>query len=309
MILTLTANPAIDRNLTADRLAFEDRAQILSTSESAGGRGINAARVIESFGGSTLAIAVSGGETGTRFETLVREERFESLILPIRGPSRTNLNITDLHGLTIKLNEPGPHIEPDEARAIEEAVRARIPGSAWLMLCGSMPPGMPSGLYARLIEAARKRGVQTILDTDGDALRRGIEAHPTVVFPNRQEAEELLDTLLLTRSQSVAAAKKLVEMGAEAAVLSLGSLGAVASDGRRVWEVRAPAVDAVCPIGAGDALAAAFAWASERGSDFTEAVRWGVACGTASARLPGLEFASLAQTEEVYARVDVVAVE
>ena len=91
LILTLTINPAIDRNVTVDRLIFEDRAYILSTSESAGGRGINAALVIHSFGGKALAIMTSGGKCGALFEELVRAYGFPVEVVPIRNEIRTNL--------------------------------------------------------------------------------------------------------------------------------------------------------------------------------------------------------------------------
>jgi Fructose-1-phosphate kinase and related fructose-6-phosphate kinase (PfkB) len=96
-------------------------------------------------------------------------------------------------------------------------------------------------------------------------------------------------------------------MGAGAVILSLGSRGAVGANGKIVVEALPPRVDAVCPIGAGDALAAAFTWAMEKGSPFEDAVRWGVAAGTASAKLPGVSFASLQATEELYKLVEVRA--
>jgi fructose-1-phosphate kinase PfkB-like protein len=95
-------------------------------------------------------------------------------------------------------------------------------------------------------------------------------------------------------------------MGAESVILSLGGRGAIGASERGIVEVVPPRVDAVCPIGAGDALAAAFVWAMDNHEpDFADALRWGVAAGSASARLPGVTFASLAQTKEVYPRVEV----
>src|SRR5205814_10067317 len=105
LILTLTINPAIDRNVTADRLVFEDRGYILATSECAGGRGINASRVIHSFGGKTIAIATSGGLTGRRFEELLQTSGFPVQFVHISQEIRTNLTISDKQGLTVKLNE------------------------------------------------------------------------------------------------------------------------------------------------------------------------------------------------------------
>ena len=96
-------------------------------------------------------------------------------------------------------------------------------------------------------------------------------------------------------------------MGAGSVLLSLGSRGAIGASGKSMVEVLPPRVDALCPIGAGDALAAAFTWATARGSSFEDALRWGVAAGTASAQLPGVRFASLKETEAVYKLVEMRA--
>ena len=225
MIVTLTANPAIDRNVTADRLIFEDRSYILSTNESAGGRGINAASVIHSFGGQTLAILTSGGQTGARLEELVGACGFPVEIVPIHNEVRTNITITDKHGLhSIKLNEAGPVLDREEVDRLEQATLRRLDEVAnWLMLCGSIPPGTPPDFYKRLIEAARRKKVKTVLDTDGDALLLGLEAKPTVVHANQQEAERLLSAALLTRAHFLDAARKIRGMGAGSVLLSLGS--------------------------------------------------------------------------------------
>ncbi len=305
MILTLTVNPAIDQNVTADRLVFEDRAYIVATSESAGGRGINASCVIHSFGGETLAIAPSGGQAGKRFQQLLCDCGFPIEIVPMKKGIRTNLTITDRQGLTIKLNQPGPQLTKRELAALEEAVRKRLPGADWLMLCGSLPPGVPGAFYSKLIKVAHEHGVKTLLDTDGEALIEGVEAGPTVVAPNQQEAERLLNTALITRTHFLDAAAQIRGRGAESVILSLGGRGAVGASARGMVEVVPPRIEAVCPIGSGDALAAAFTWAMARKGDFPDALRWGVAAGTASASLPGMLFANLDQTREIYQRVEV----
>ncbi len=305
LILTLTLNPAIDRTITVDRLVFEDRAYINSTRESAGGRGINASCVIHSFGGETLAIVTSGGNSGARLEQFLRACGVPVVVAPIRNEVRTNLNITDKYGLTVALNETGPTMDKEELDRLEKIVRDKLEIASWLMICGSVPPGVPSGFYARLIEMARKKNVKTLLDTDGEALREGIEARPNVVTPNQQEAERLLSAALLTRSQFLDAVGRILAMGPQIVALTLGSRGAVAAQGENIVEVLPPRVDAVCPIGSGDATAAALVWALERENDFEQAVRWAVAAGTASARLPGISFASLEQTKEIYDQVEV----
>jgi fructose-1-phosphate kinase PfkB-like protein len=97
-------------------------------------------------------------------------------------------------------------------------------------------------------------------------------------------------------------------MGAQTVLLSLGSRGVVAKGVSGLFEAVPPRVDAVCPIGAGDAAAAAFTWASAKNKSFTDCIRWSVAAGTASAMRPGVEFATLEQTKEVYKNVEVRAI-
>ncbi|WP_031497073.1 1-phosphofructokinase family hexose kinase [Bryobacter aggregatus] len=305
MIITVTLNPAVDQNISADQLVFDDRAYILDTFESAGGRGINASRVIHSFGGKTLAIAFSGGESGTHFEQLLKKYGFPAEFVRMKNAIRHNLAITDKQGLSVKLNERGPDLSGPEVEAIAQLVIKRLPKAKWLMLCGSLPPGVPNDFYSQLIEAARKEGVKTLLDTDSDPLTLSVEAGPTVVTPNQSEAERLLGRALLTRSHFIDAAERIREMGSENVLLSLGARGAIGCTPNHVYEAIPPRVDAVCPIGAGDAMAAAFTWAMTRGKPFADAIRWGVAAGTASAMLPGISYPTLDQTKDIYKRVEI----
>ena len=305
MIVTLTLNPAIDRILSVDRLAFEDRAYINSTRESAGGRGINASYVIHSFGAQTLAVLPSGGDSGKRLETYLRGFGYRVAVVPIANEIRTNFTITDRQGLTVNLNEKGPELAEAELTRIERVVRRALAGASWLMICGSLPPGVPVSFYARMIDIARQRKVKTLLRAGGDALREGIEARPTVAAPNQPEAERLLGRMLLTRTHYFEAAERLRSMGPESVIISLGSRGAVGAFPSGLLEALAPRVDAVSPIGAGDALTAAYVWSMRRKSNAADALRWAVAAGTASARLPGMSFATLPQTREIYRQVEV----
>jgi 1-phosphofructokinase family hexose kinase len=256
-----------------------------------------------------MAIVPVGGDRGRRLENYMRVCGFPVTTVPIRNDIRRNFTITDRHGLTVKLNELGPRMNRTELESVEAVVEAQLASASWLMLCGSLPPGVPANFYASLIARAKAKGVKTLLDTDGDTLVQTIEAGPAVLTPNQQEAERLLNTVLLTRSHSVAAARKIQSMGAESVVLSLGSRGAVGAAGSEIWEAVPPRVDAISPIGAGDAMAAAVTWSLRNGDEFHEALRWGVAAGTASAKLPGMTFATLAQAREIHQDVDLRRVE
>ena len=305
LILTLTINPAIDRNITADRLVFEDRGYILDRSEAAGGRGINSSQVIHAFGGKTTAILTAGGLPGKRLETLLRDLSFPYEIVQVKSDSRVNFTISDRHGLTVKLNERGDPLEPAELEQIKKRVEARLPKAAWLMICGSIQPGVSPHYYCEIIGMAKRHGVKTMLDTDGDALQHSLEAKPTVIMPNQHEAERLLGRALITRNQFLEAVNTMQAMGPDQVILSLGARGAIGSSAEGVFEAVPPRVEALCPIGSGDALGAAFAWGMERKKTFADSLRWGVAAGTAAAKLPGLNFPTLEQTKAVYKQVEV----
>jgi fructose-1-phosphate kinase PfkB-like protein len=126
-----------------------------------------------------------------------------------------------------------------------------------------------------------------------------------VITPKQHEADRLLGVALITRSQILDAIGRISKMGPESVLLSLGSRGAVVSSAEGVFEVLPPRIDAVCPIGAGDALAAAFVWSMEKKKSFAESARWGVAAGTAKATLPGMNFPTLEHTRAIFKQVEV----
>ena len=297
-------NPALDRTIQVDKLVFDDRIYSRSTIETAGGRGINASRVLHSFGVPTRAILAAGGRIGDQIAAKLPPAGFPTVVVRTSNPSRTNLTISDTQGMAIKLNEIGPKIKSGELQQVREAVEANLEGASWLLLCGSLPPGVPAKFYADLIALARNRNVKTLLDADDDAMRLGVMEGPTIVKPNLQETERLLHRALISKSQFVDAARRIQEMGANSVILSLGARGAVAASGRQMIEAVPPRVDVLCPIGSGDALSAAFVWSFSQGRSFSDSVRWGVAAGTASAELPGIDFASLEQVRAMYKSVE-----
>ena len=283
---------------------FEDRGYILDHSEAAGGRGINASQVVHAFGGKTVAVLTAGGPAGERIEKLLGTLGFSSDIVHVRAETRTNLTISDKQGLTVKLNERGAPLEASELKEIKKKVEGRLPKTQWLMICGSIQPGVPPHYYCEIIEMAKSHGVKTLLDTDGEALQHALEAKPTVIMPNQHEAERLLSRALITRGQCLEAVDVMQAMGPENVILSLGARGAIGSSPEGVFEALPPRIEALCPIGAGDALGAAFAWSMEKKKSFSEALRWGVATGTAAAKLPGLSFPTFNDARAVYKQVE-----
>jgi 1-phosphofructokinase family hexose kinase len=305
LIVTLTINPAIDRMISVDKLVFEDRAYILNRTEAGGGRGINASKVIHAFGGKTLALLTAGGAVGEKMLKSLAGMGFPFESVRTANDTRINITVSDKQGLTIKLNEIGNPLSAAELKQIQQLVEARLAKAHWLMICGSIPPGVPAHYYCELIEMAKRHGVKTLVDTDGEALLHSLEAKPTLITPNQHEGERLLGRALVTRGQFLEAVDRIQKMGSESVILSLGSRGAIGSGPDGVFEVLPPHIDALGPIGAGDAMAAAFTWSAEKKKSFADSLRWGVAAGTAKAMLPGMTFPTLDQTRAVHKQVEV----
>src|SRR5690349_1467779 len=136
LILTLTINPAVDRTVMVDKLVFEDRGYILSRSEAAGGRGVNASQVIAAFGGKTRALLTAGGPAGERLKKSLGAMSFPWEAVPVKTESRVNLTISDKQGLTVKLNEVGAALDMSEVDSIRKLLDARLEKVHWLMICG-----------------------------------------------------------------------------------------------------------------------------------------------------------------------------
>src|SRR5690606_16618254 len=127
----------------------------------------------------------------------------------------------------------GNPLSAKELDRIEAALLEKLPSAEWLTLNGSLPPGVPTDFYAKLIRMARDHGVKTLLDTSGSALAPALAAGPTLAKPNRPEAERLLERGLLSERASLIAAREILDRGPESVILSLGGQGALA-----VWDER-----------------------------------------------------------------------
>jgi 1-phosphofructokinase len=193
-----------------------------------------------------------------------------------------------------ELNEPGFQVLPEHLEAMKQKIREYAPRSGVMVFSGSLPPGAPPETFAELITIASALGAKCMLDTAGLALRHGLEAKPLLLKPNRAEVEELLQVPLRTRSELAEVARKLLEMGAEEAVISLGAEGAIAATSQDLLSARPPAVAPRSSVGAGDAMVAALAYGEVKHLPFRESFRLAMAASAAAVTMEGSKVADLA---------------
>mgnify|MGYP001607892032 CR=1 FL=1 len=290
-ILTVTVNPAVDVTVALPPAGPARHSHLRMRCStncvlSAGGKGVNVARVLRVLRARVLAAGITGGETGDFFQKLLRKENIPAAFLPVKGPTRLNVTILGPRpGGRNRVIQEGPRLTPGEIRRFETQYRQWLRRSRWVVLAGRNAVGAPVDWYAKLIRLAQREGVPAALDTSGAALSAALKAKPFLIKPNRAEAEAILHRRLDSPAQIKKALRHFHDRGVEVVLLSLGARGAVASDGKDIWYARPPRVRAVNDVGGGDALLAGFLSTFEKRS-LAEALRRGVACGTANALDP-----------------------
>ena len=306
MIATVTLNPAIDKSLTVPRFEVGKTNRGEVGRSDASGKGINVAMALKQFGVDVCALGLMAAGNGHFILEALASSGIPADFVSVPGETRVNLKIRDpiLHTET-ELNEPGFRVLPTHLEAMKEKIREYAPRCAVMTFSGSLPPGAPPEIYAELLTIAKALGSKCMLDTGGAALSLGIEAKPVLVKPNRAEVEELLERSVRTGHDLAEAARALLEMGAEMALISLGAEGAVAAGERELLAALPPKVALRSSTGAGDAMVAAFAYGGISGLSFREKFRLAMAASAASVTLEGTKFADRAAIERLLPEVHV----
>lgn len=303
MIITVTPNPVLDRTITVPALAFNDVLRATAVRLDWGGKGFNVSRALLALGADSVAMGFVGGATGDMLEAGLHGQGIATDFVRIDGETRTNVVIAEPGGRHIKANEAGPTVPRAAQEALFAALRARLQPGDTCVMAGSLPPGVDADFYAELVRLVWAAGALAVLDASGDALRRGVAAGPDVVKPNTLEAEQLTGAPVRDVAEAVAACHAISAQGAGMVALSLGAAGLVLHDGARTVHAQPPAIEEVINVGAGDALVAGLVWAQSEGLTLPDIARWGVACGTAAAQKPGVDFATRAEVASVAGRV------
>jgi len=254
-ITTLTLNPAIDRTVTISGFTAGAVNRVERMSDRPGGKGINVAAALASHGQAVAAFGFLGRDNETPFKTLFSELGIDDRCLRLPGQTRVGIKITDpVRRETTDINFPGLSPSPRDL----EALRAQLAvlAGGWCVLAGSLPPGVEPVIYREFITTLKTRGVRTVLDTSGEALREALGADPDIIKPNVHELEALLGRALPTEADVVAGARELVGGGVKLVAVSRGAEGACFVTADQAVGARPPSVVVRSTVGAGDAMVA-----------------------------------------------------
>jgi 1-phosphofructokinase/tagatose 6-phosphate kinase len=313
MIVTVTLNTAIDKTLSVPNFRLGRRHRTVEQTTMPGGKGVNVARVLKTLGAPVIATGLAGGATGTRIVDQLTQLSVLSDFVRIGEESRTNTAVIDpTTGEQTEINERGPKVTPHEVELFVDKLLYLAKGASLCVFAGSLPRDVDTDIYAFLIRELRRLNVTTVIDTDGDPLRRAVRAEPDVISPNVLEAEELVGHEFNDDEDRTYAVREMCELGAREAIMTMtdGVFARMLVDGSsehalyRV-RVRGGAIEPRATVGSGDAFLAGFVASRYQGKSVEESLAFGVACGAESTQHLGAGLVDPERVERLLGEVEV----
>ncbi len=282
MITTITLNPSVDIRFTVTNFYAGGIFRAQDSQQTAGGKGLNVTRVLHQLGTPVLALGFIGGSNGEFIKAQLDRAGIASNFVTIRENTRVCIAVLAGQSQTEVLGR-GPRITAGELTRFMESYEQALDRSRLVCISGSIPQGVPAEIYREMILYARNRKARVFLDTSGEPLRIALTARPYLVKPNQEELELLLGRELKSEKDIIQGMYELSNQGIELVVVSLGSQGALALNGSKLYKIGIPQVRAVNPVGSGDAMIAGLAHAFYNNLPFPEMLALGTACGISNA--------------------------
>jgi 1-phosphofructokinase/tagatose 6-phosphate kinase len=292
MIITLTANAAIDKTLTVPNFVTGFRHRASQSLTLPGGKGVNVARALRTIGQPVVASGLVGGRTGQQIVEGLSREGILNDFVRIAGESRTSTAVIDPTSLTqTEINEWGPVVTEQERAAFLDKVDYLAKGAHYVIICGSLPRKVPDDFYAEILRRIHEARCHTILDSSGDPLRHGVRAHPDFVTPNLREAEDLVGHEFHDEQDLIDATELIHRLGAQNVIIKTadGCYARIRQGRRhRVYRATIPLIeDVVSTVGSGDAFLAGFVAGHFSNADPGDCLRNGLACAAANTQQYG----------------------
>ena len=302
MIVTLTLNPALDKSTEVERLIPEKKMRCSEMKVEAGGGGINISKAVKILGGETMAILPSGGINGKQICGILENSGIPFRAIGIDGDTRENFVVRELStNKQFRFVMPGPALESKDLDQCISIIEGLPSSTTFLILSGSLPPGVPEDFPSQIALIAKNKGIKFIIDTSGEPLKKALRKGVYLIKPNLTELGSLVGKNWLEIPEIEEAAKQvLAQSNCDVIISSMGPAGALLMTREGHKQINAPAVKKLSTVGAGDSMLAGIAFKLESGASIMEAVRFGVACGTAATMNKGTSLFKKQDVETLY---------
>ncbi len=304
-VTTLTLNPAVDRSCEVDEVVPHHKLRCEEPKADPGGGGLNVARALRELGVERVdAVWARGGCTGDLLAQLLERAGVTHRPVPVRADTRESFTVSETGSdRQYRFVLPGARLSAEEVEACREAVRSPGEGPGFLVLSGSLPPGVPDGFYGEIARAAAADATRVVVDTSGEALRRVADAGVFLLKPNLRELGQLAGRQVAVDEVEQVSQALVREGRAEVVVTSLGAEGAVVATAAAAQRLEAPDVEPRSRVGAGDSMVAGMVCGLVRGYELADAVRLGLAAGAAAVLTPGTGLCRRDDAERLFAQL------
>lgn len=300
MIYTVTLNPSIDYIVRLDAVEVGQVNRMESDDKYAGGKGINVSRILKRLAIDNTATGFIGGFTGRFITEELEKEGISTAFVPVSQDTRINVKIKA--DQETEINGAGPVISEQELEALK-AQLAHLTADDVVVFAGSAPSNLGNQVYKELLPIAKEVGAAIVCDFEGQTLLDSLGYQPLLVKPNNHELEAIFDMTLKTLDDIETYARKILEMGAQNALISMAGDGALLVTENAAYFAKPIKGQVKNSVGAGDSMVAGFTGELVKSGDVLEALKWGVACGTATTFSDDL--ANIDFIKETYEKVEV----
>lgn len=285
MILTITLNPSIDIRYNLSHFETGKVHRAITCEKTAGGKGLNVARIIKKLNCEVLTTGFLGGKLGEDLEEKLNFQGIKNDFEKIQGETRNCINI--LHDeMSSEILENGPVISEKEWQNFKEKFILLTEKYKYISASGSLPAGLSQESYCELIDIANKNKCKFFLDTSGPFLEKSIKAKPYFIKPNSEELEKLTGKNINDIEDVIAEAKKLNAEGIEIVAVTLGGDGAVLITSNEILIAEIPKINVLNTVGCGDSFVGGFVSGISKNLSILEAFKLAVACSMSNALLP-----------------------
>lgn len=283
MIVTVTANPSVDKTYLLDKISLGHVQRVRECVATVGGKGLNVSKVASRLGAEVVATGFAGGHNGAFICEGLAKYGIGDAFIRTDAETRTCINIVEKDNTSTEFLEPGAPIGAESEREFFERFGKLIIGAEVITVSGSVPKGLSADFYLRLIAAANRAGKRLILDTSGALLSGAVAGKPFMIKPNQEELAQLLGRPVADERDIVCSARQLVKTGIAVVCVTLGKSGSIAVTADTAYRTYAPQVKAVSAVGSGDSFVAGMAYGFSEGMPIEECLRIATAVAAANA--------------------------
>jgi len=284
MILTITLNPAVDIGYQLDHLLIDTVNRVEVVSKTAGGKGLNVARVVRQLNEDIAASGFLGGQLGNFIRSEIKALGIKDFFVPIDGETRNCIAVIH-EGKQTEILESGPIISPKESKAFIEKFTDFLQQVEMITISGSLPKGLTADFYLQLIEIANEHHKRVLLDVNGSLLQNILknDQKPFLIKPNEEELAEFIGKDSVSKDQVQDILSSSMFHGIPWIIVTLGKDGAIIKHHSTFYEVNVPTIQVVNPVGSGDAVIAGFSVGLARKMADESLIKFGMAMGVLNA--------------------------